>query len=250
VFAAAGLSLSSIVATYTLLPRGAPPQKKADDGAALPAGRRAGVLDWGVYVEYFRRPVLARRLLQYFLFVFSFSTFTSGFALFCERRFTWDGIPFGPREVGYVFAYVGFLGIILQGKMLGPMVKRFGEGRLIIAGFIAAAASYAGLGFTEGVPLLLVVATANAFGNGVLRPTITARVTHAVGAHEQGVVLGLSQSLSSVSMIIAPMLGNSLIQHMLLPEWALVAAAFAAVGILVAVRDRAPDPADGLPVAG
>ena len=37
----------------------------------------------------------------------SFSMFISGFALFAERRFVWQGHPFGPREIGYVFGFVG-----------------------------------------------------------------------------------------------------------------------------------------------
>ncbi len=53
----------------------------------------------------------------------SFSTFISGFALFAERRFEWNGRPFGPREIGYVFGFVGFLGIILQGVLIGRLVE-------------------------------------------------------------------------------------------------------------------------------
>jgi hypothetical protein len=51
----------------------------------------------------------------------------AGFALFAERRFTWQGRPFTPREVGYLFAYAGFLGIVLQGGLIGRLVRRFGE---------------------------------------------------------------------------------------------------------------------------
>ncbi|RMH38182.1 MAG: MFS transporter [Deltaproteobacteria bacterium] len=239
VFAAAGLSLTSIVATYTLLPSGPPPAPAGDGGDAGPGGRRLGVLEWRAYADYFRRPELARLLAQFFAFVFAFSTFTSGFALFCERRFTWHGAPFGAREVGYVFAYVGFLGIILQGKLLGPMVTRFGEARLIVAGFFAAAIAYAGLGLAHGVTALGVVATISAFGNGVLRPAITSRITQAVGRHEQGVVLGLTQSLSSVSMIVAPLVGNALIEFGHLTAWAFVAAAFVSAGFALAARERA-----------
>lgn len=245
VFLAAALSASSIVITYLVLPKGPPPQAEAPEGeAALPAGRRLGLFSWGTYAQYFRNPVLARRLWQFFLFIFAFATFTSGFALFSERRFLWDGQPFGPREVGYILAYVGFLGIILQGKLLGPMVERFGELNLVIAGFLSAAIAYAVLGFTYGIPLLLGVSTLSAFGNGVLRPALTSRITKAAGRHEQGVVLGLTQSLSSISMIIAPLIGTALIEHRLLPEWALVACAMVSLGFLVALRDRAtPAPA-------
>jgi len=241
VFLAAALSATSIVVTHRLLPSGPPPRAAAADADAdLPAGKRLGILDWKSYATYLRRPVLSSRLLQYFLFAFAFATFTSGFALFSERRFTWNGTPFGAREVGYVLAYVGFLGIILQGKLLGPMVKRFGELPLVIAGFAAAAVGYTVLGYAYALPLLLGAATISAFGNGVLRPTLTSRVTQAASRDEQGVVLGLTQSLSSVAMIVAPLVGTALIEHRLLVAWALVAAGVVALGFIVAVRDRRP----------
>ncbi len=238
VFAAAGLSFSSIVATYTLLPSGPPPQRAEADGDAAPGGRRLGLFQWGTYAEYFRRPVLRGLLAQFFLFILAFATFVSGFALFCERRFTWDGVAFGAREVGYVFAYVGFLGIILQGKLLGPLVARFGEARLVIAGFLSAAIAYVVLGFAHGMALLGISATISSFGNGVLRPALTSQITQVVGRHEQGVVLGLTQSLSSTAMIIAPLVGNALIHYKALTAWAMVAAGFVATGFIVAATAR------------
>ena len=47
--------------------------------------------------------------------------------------------PFGPREIGYLFAYSGFLGIMLQGGLIGRLVKRFGEPALVMTGFVALA---------------------------------------------------------------------------------------------------------------
>jgi DHA1 family tetracycline resistance protein-like MFS transporter len=234
--AAAAMSLTSIVCTYTLLPREKPPAAAPDDPNAPPppAGRRVSVLDWRVYAEYFRRPGFMSLCLQFFLFQFAFSCFTQNFALFAERRYTHDGIPWGPTEVGYLFAYSGFLGIILQGGLIGRLVKKFGEARLIVAGFLAAAIAYGFLGFVYTVPMLIVTATISSFGNGLLRPTITSRITQSVGRHEQGVALGISQSLASIAMVLAPPTGGALIDHLWLAPWALVCAGVAAIGLLVA----------------
>jgi len=90
--------------------------------------------------------VLGGLFLQFLLLIFAFSTFTSGFALFAERRFTWQGHPFGPREIGYLFTYVGFLGIIIQGGLMGRIVKRFGEPALVAVGFAGMGLGYATLG--------------------------------------------------------------------------------------------------------
>ena len=308
--AAAALSLLSIICTYTLLGNEKPPGATAAAGP-MPGGRRPGAFDIATYTEYFRRPKLGRLYLQYFMFVFAFSCFTSGFALFAERRFTAehdirrvgdtctlaldeqpklpgakfgeirlggelleygkDWIVAGPiivlthaddcarlgsaslsarwpwtaHEVGFLFMFTGFLGILLQGGLIGRLVKRFGEPRLIVAGFVAASAAYVMLGLAFTLAALLLVAVISAFGNGVLRPVITSRITQAAGRHEQGVAIGISGSLSSFAMMFAPPTGGALIDHGWLLGWALVPATVAAVGLLVAVlpsRDKPEAP--------
>ena len=227
IYLAAVMSAISILATATLL------KDRARPARAEPRNRW-DALSWKTYAQYFARPGLRRRLLQFFFFMLSFSMFISGVALFAERRFTWDGRPFGPREIGYLFAFVGFLGIILQGGLIGRLVERFGEAKLVVAGFIALMIGHAGLGLSYSVPTLLAVSVVASFGHGVLRPALTSVITHHAGRHEQGVVLGLTQSLTSIASIVAPFVAGVLIQYGLLTEWAFLAAGLAAVGAVLA----------------
>src|SRR5580658_7023489 len=109
IFAAAGLSLTSILATTFLLPSA----NTSSADPAAPGGRRLSLFQWGEYARYFRQPALATRLYQFLAFGLSFAMFTAGFPLFAERRLTWHGAPFGPEQVGFAWAYAGFLGIFL-----------------------------------------------------------------------------------------------------------------------------------------
>lgn len=236
VYLAAALSFTSILATTFLLPANPPlPEGARDDSKAPPppAGRRVSILAWGEYAKYFKQRELASLLLQFFCFLMSFSMFTSGFALFAERRFTWHGAPFTAREVGYVFAFSGFLGILWQGGFVGRLVKRFGEVKLAITGFLISTLGYGLLASSFTVPLLLVSAVFSSFGSGVLRPTLTSLVTQQVSRAEQGSVLGLSQSLQSVAAIVAPMLAGLFIEHRWLAAWAIVMALFNVAGWLI-----------------
>jgi MFS family permease len=231
----AGLSAVSMICTWRLLPHELPPQQlRAQQGEPLPGGRRPGALDFGTYAEYFRRPGLARLYAQFFLFTFAFSCFTSGFALFAEQRFGWSA-----RQTGYLFAYAGLVGIILQGGLIGRLVKRFGEVRLGLAGFVAAVAGYTMLGFATTVAMLLVVATISGFGNGVLRPVLTSQITQVVGRHEQGIAIGISGSLSSLAMTMAPPSGGAMLDHHWTLQWALVSAVAALLGLIVALSSSA-----------
>ena len=147
-WAAAALSMSSVLCTYFLLPE-ARPHADEDSG---PGGKRLGLLDWGAYAKYFRSPELAPVLVQFFCFCSMFSIFASGFALLAERSFFVDGRAFGPKEVGYLYAYSGLLGVIIQGGLLGRMVKAVGESVLARAGFVSAAAGLVALAFVGPGP--------------------------------------------------------------------------------------------------
>ncbi|TMQ05476.1 MAG: MFS transporter [Deltaproteobacteria bacterium] len=235
---AACLSVVSMVCTYTLLEPGV--SAAPAPGGTGPGGQRPPIFDLSFYLAYFRRPGLGSLYLQFVLFTFSFSAFMGGFALFASGRFTTsDGRFWGSREVGYLFAYSGFLGIILQGGLIGRLVKRFGEARLTLAGFVASVTAYLVLGFTTTLPLLIAVSTIAAFGHGVLRPVITSEITQQVGRHEQGVALGISGSLSSLAMTLAPPTGGVLLDRDWLTAWTLVPATAAALGLIAALITRA-----------
>src|SRR5919202_4250017 len=232
ILCAAGLSLASILGTTFLLPA-VPPRPEGEQPAAplapvqeeeapvAPGGKRLRILDWGAYVRYFQKPVLGGLLWEFFLFTFAFASFTGGFALFAERRFSWQGMPFGPKQVGYVFTYSGLLGILVQGSLRsGWPVRLFGEVRLVTFGFASAALGYAALGLSHSVPTLLLAATFSSVGNGLIRPALTSLITQQVGRGEQGVVLGLNQSLMSIAQIVGPAIAGALIDRGWLSPWA------------------------------
>lgn len=231
ILAAACLSASSVVCTATLLPKVEP---HPDDVGSGPGGKRLGILDWKGYAQYFANPNLGPLLWQFFFFAFSFSFFISGFALFAERR-----LQMGPKEVGYVFAWVGFLGIILQGGLIGRLVKWLGERTLVWTGFFVSATSSVWLATVHTLPQMIANATYGSYGNGVIRPAVTALISHKAGRREQGVVLGLTQSITSVCQIIAPIIAGSLIDRQYLAAWALTGGAVAFCGMIAALRFRA-----------
>lgn len=237
IFAAMALSATSIIATWVFLPSSVPSLDRS--------ARKLSILDWGAYAAYFRRPGLARLLWQFFAFIMGFSTFMSGFALFAERRFTWHGQAFGPKEVGYVYAFVGLIGIIVQGGLIGRAVKWLGDLKLVSLGFLAGAIGFTLLAFTHGIVELLWVAALISVSVSAVRPALTTLITVAADRTEQGSVLGLTQSLMAISSIVAPLLSGLLIEHRLLATWALMAAIFSATGFLLQTRRvKAAQPAE------
>lgn len=230
--AAAGLSFLSIMGTAFLLPP-APKHAATETTPRAPGTIRENIFQWRIYIPFFKEREIRRLLFEFFLFAFSFSMFISGMALFLERRFSLHGHPFGVREVGYLFAYSGFLGILIQGGVLGRIVKRFGERKVLFTGFLCMGAGYGLLSLIHTIPLLLVVMIFSSFGSGVVRPAITSLITQTAGRHQQGVVLGLNQSLNSIAQIIAPLIAGELIALGWLNSWACATGFVALIGFVV-----------------
>ena len=234
-WAAAALSLASVLCTYALLPPVVQhvPSPEEPETAGSP-------LRPAVFLKYLRDPGLGRLLLQFFFFGLAFADFMSGFALFAERRFTTHGHPFGAREIGYYYTYLGFLAIISQGYLLQKLIKRFGEKRLVIGGFFAQALGYGALALVHRAPALLFTALFNSLGSGVLRPALTSLISQRASRRDQGMVMGLAQSLVSIGQIISPILAGFLIGRHDLNTWALSAALFSLCGFFLVLRP-APD---------
>jgi multidrug resistance protein len=221
IFAAAALSFTSILCTYFLLPGVVPyPHPELEQAFSR----------WSAITESFKDKRLAPMLWQFFAFTFAFSTFFSGFALFAERRFTYNGIAFGTKQVGYVFAFSGLIGVLIQGGGMGALVKAFGESRLVQTGFATMAVGFVLLAGVNGIPYMLVAVALLTFGSAILRPSLTSLITKHTPRHRQGMVMGLMQSLMSIAQIVAPVIAGILIQTQFLSTWAFAGSLFCAIG--------------------
>jgi len=221
ILAAAGLSFTSILATYFLLPAVSPHMRPAYEKGP----------SWRAYLDAFRDTKLGPMLWQFFAFTFAFSMFISGFALFAERRFIYNAAPFGPKEVGYVYAFSGLVGVLIQAGGIGPLVKTFGESRLVQMGFTTMAVGFVLMSGVFYIPYLLLAIALLTFGFAILRPSLTSLITNRVARTRQGMVIGLMQSLMSIAQIVAPVFAGILIQHQFLSTWAWAGGLVCGIGL-------------------
>lgn len=229
-FAAAGFSLLSIAGTYFLLP------EKVRDPESEAAQEKGLFIPWTTWKRLLSHPHLGLYLSQFFLFSWIFASFTSGFALFAERRFQWNGQAFGAREVGFVLAGLGLYGILLQGGVVGRLNKAVGEMKMALMGFAACVVGYAFLSESFAFGTLGIALAVSSFGTGVLRPAISSLLSQAASPSEQGLVLGVSQSLGSIAQILAPLLVGFLIGNDQLKFWCWQMAFVAAGAVVISLQ--------------
>jgi predicted MFS family arabinose efflux permease len=223
IWAAAALSLISIVATIVLLPSDRP------ISGILSAPRTPEPKATRVLLSM---PYVWGLLGLLILFFFANSMFLSQIALFLSARFSWHGRPFGARELGIVFAYAGFINIIVQGLLL-TQAGRFASERIIVAvAFAFMGAGFFGLAIVSKIGLLAFFLTLIILGTTFTRTTLTAELSRSVPLNRQGMIMGLNQSLMSSANIAAPLLSGALIDHGLYATWAFAMAAIVICGAI------------------
>jgi MFS family permease len=146
-------------------------------------------------------------MLLFFLVMFCFSMMETTLALYCQARF-----GFGAGRTAWLFVYVGVLLVVVQGGLIGRLVKRYGERRLIVGGIALMAL---GLGLLPlppgGRPLLAVLLAALALlavGNGVHNPSTMALLSRLARQDAQGGTIGLSRSAGALARILGPLAGT------------------------------------------
>ena len=157
-----------------------------------------------------RAPTIIIVLLSQLSGITGFSVMTALFAIFCAKRYGYDA-----AHVGYVLAYVGILGALMQGGVLRRLLRKPIEKPLAIIGTAVLAASMGALAFLptgSGLGLLLLVCTGISVGNSLSTPTLNGLASRAVEAHAQGRLMGLMQSAGGMGRFLGPVLGYSLVE--------------------------------------
>jgi DHA1 family tetracycline resistance protein-like MFS transporter len=111
-FFAGGLCFANALLLFFTLPETVTKDHPARQSAA--GGRGLAEL-----LQSLKEPKLAFVLTIYFLFIVAFSIMTTSFSLFTMFRFGYDA-----QHTGYLFAYVGLIAVVIQGGLIGKLVKR------------------------------------------------------------------------------------------------------------------------------
>lgn len=198
-FFASALAAANAVAVYLRLPESLPPEKRHA------TKRRVSTVEVVRAAGGWR---LGRVMVTYFLAILSFAMLTGTYALFANERFGFDAV-----HTGYMFAFLGVIGAVIQGGLLGRLVDRFGEKGLAITGTAVFAASMFVLPLGSEVSILIVATTGIAIGNSLMMPTLNGLASKSVHAAHQGRILGSMSSVASLGRIMGPVLGGWLLSR-------------------------------------
>lgn len=147
--------------------------------------------------------------------------------------------------IGYFYAYVGGVSLVMRAVLLGPAVRRFGEAGVIRLGALALIVGLSGIPFTTNIAALAVLVLFVPVGTALLFPATTALVSRRTARGETGQVLGVQQAFGGVSRMLGPLWAGLVFQEIGIryPFW-IAAGVMAGVSFLtLRLQDEAPRPA-------
>lgn len=166
--------------------------------------------------EVMNPPNIRFLISLFFLASFSLALIIGVLPLFSAERFGW-----GEAENGYFFMAIGIAQFLTQAFGIRYLLKYFSETRLVKYGFIIFGISNIGIGLAINEPLLLISGGVSAIGFGLMNSNLQSLISLESSPEEQGVVLGVAQSLSALARVIGPIIGGALASwHLNLPYYA------------------------------
>jgi MFS family permease len=154
------------------------------------------------------QPKLGLLICVFFFATFCFTCFESTFPLLAKHQFAVGEKSLNNR-IGYLFTYAGVIAALVQG-VIGKLVKKFGEPKLIFSSLIVFAIGLAALPFQTHLTGILIVIALLAIGSGLNRPPVFGMISLSSSPHEQGANLGVAQSFGSLARILGPIFASTL----------------------------------------
>ena len=215
-FVAGGLALANLAYGWFVLPESLPPEQ-----------RRA--LDWRRLnpISSFKQLVALKGVgllvgVLAFAGMAQFSLYTV-WVLYGSLRFGW-----GPTENGWSLFAVGMVSAVVQGALLGRLLKRFTLQRLAVAGLVSSSLAFLFWGLATEPWMMYAVIAANVLGAAV-SASLQGLVSAAADERTQGQTLGAVSSLNSLMAVIAPAFAAPLmatVSHLPRTDWRIGAPMF------------------------
>lgn len=200
----AGALLAGVnwLSAFLRLPESLPAEKRrqTSDGYAFPLRDLPRVL---------AIPHVGLLAMVLFTAIFAIANLESTFVLLAKHRYGLD-----QRQCGYLFAYLGVMGAVVQGGLVGKLSARFGETRLLIGGYLLQAPALILIPFAPSVGWLMVALAVMAMGGGVAGPSLNGLISKLAPHDRRGEVFGVTQSLGSLARVVGPTWGGWSFGHL------------------------------------
>jgi MFS transporter, DHA1 family, tetracycline resistance protein len=227
-YVAAGFSLIAFTLTIFYLPESLKKKKETEDSSTQP--QRRMLFDFAAMKKILQKPDLAVLILLFFILTFSFANIYGTFALLGLKVY-----GFTDMQNGYMYGIVGLSSAIIQGGLIGRINKLMSKKMILIIGSVLMMFSLAMIPYAGTFLGLAIVSVVLSYGTGTFQPTVLSLISEVTSETEQGITLGMNQSLSSFARVLGPLWGGFAFEYLGYPFPFLTGAIFTFIIFLLTV---------------
>jgi MFS transporter, DHA1 family, tetracycline resistance protein len=151
-------------------------------------------------------PHVRKLLVRHFLFILAVVAFLANFSLFVDRV-----LRITVEQAAYMLAAAGTVGGLALLLVVTPLSRRIGEFTLSRIGLALSAVAYLMFVFVGGTSMFVAALVVWAVAAAVVEPTLTALLSEFTYEQERGAIMGMSDSINSIAMILGPAAGAAMI---------------------------------------
>jgi len=227
-YVAAGFSLIAFILTIFYLPESLKKKEETEDLFTHPQRRK--LFDFAAMKKILQKPDLAILVLLFFILTFSFANIYGTFALLGLKVY-----GFTDMQNGYMYGIVGLSSAIIQGGLIGRINKLMSKKMILIIGSVLMMVSLAMIPYAGTFLGLAIVSVVLSYGTGTFQPTVLSLISEVTSESEQGITLGMNQSLSSFARVLGPLWGGFAFEYLGYPFPFLTGAVFTFIIFLLTV---------------
>lgn len=162
----------------------------------------------------------------------------STWVLYCSLKFGW-----GPTQNGWSLAASGVVSVLVQGLLLGRLLRHISPRRLAVYGMLSAALAYFLWGAATQGWMMFAIIFLNLLGTTVTA-CVQSIISASADAHSQGRAMGTVSSLNSLMAVLGPLVGApvlGLVSHLPHGDWRIGAPFYFCgllqlIGLFLAIR--------------
>lgn len=197
-FAAAFLTLLNLLFVFLFLPESI--EHKSPSIQMAPNSNNGYLRK---LIDALAKPLIGVVLVIFFIVFLAFSAIPVIVPLLGISFF-----DFGTVEMSYFFMYIGLIQIVLQGLIIGRLANKFGEEELIAFGPLLLMLGILLMPLIPNIAIFLASLMMIALGSGMMRTVVPSFISKRNPANEQGGILGVTQSVSTIAMVPGPLIGG------------------------------------------
>jgi len=222
-FGSASFSFLAFILTLILLP-------ESNLNREATSERKIKLFDYQALKNIFSIPDRAILIFLFFVLTFSFANIYGTFALLGLQVY-----HFSDMQNGMMFGIIGLTSAIVQGGFIGRINKLIDKKTILKIGSFLIMVTLALIPYGGNFLGLAIISVFLAIGTGIFQPTVLSLISEVTPETEQGVTLGVNQSVSAMARVLGPLWGGFAFEFLGYPFPFLTGAAFTLIIFIATV---------------